>query len=914
MSDIYKVELFEENDFYRKECVDCGRTFWTLDSERITCGDTPCDEYSFIENPPISKDYTRSEMEEEFLSFFEERGHEVISRYPVEARWRDDIYLTIASIADFQPWVTSGEAPPPANPLVVSQSSIRLNDIDNVGRSGRHMTLFFMGGHHAFNRPGEEVYWTDETVRNCHDFLTERLGIKPSEITYVEDFWSGGGNAGEDFEVNVKGLELSTLVFMQYGLENGEKYELPLKVVDTGYGIERMVWASQGTPNSYEAVFGPVVSKLKDLAGITPPPEDVLKKHSKMAGLMDIETGRDLGMLREEVSEATGLSVDRLSELMEPLESVYAIADHLRCLAFMFGDGITPSNEGGGYLSRLVLRRALRLMRDLEMDESLMDLMEIELEHLSDDFPDIYDKKDHILEVIDLEQDRYKETISQGERLVSRIASSLKKENEKKFPQDKLMELYDSQGLPPEIVDDVLEKEDIEVDVPDDFYKRVADLHSEAESVGDEDSQELDKFEGVEKAEDTKLLYYNNPYQKNFESEIVWKKDNYLALRETAFYPEGGGQPADEGVLKLNGEEIKVLNVRKKEGTVIHEVERDLFEEGQKVQGEINWSIRGKYMRHHTATHILLGALREVLGEHVWQHGVKKGKNSSRLDISHHKRISEEKLREIERLANKVVFQNREVKSLWMDRSEAEKKYGHSLYQGGVVPGERIRIIDIEDWNAQACAGTHCTRTGEVGLIKVVGRERIQDGVERLIFASGEAVLENIQEREKKVKKASEILRTETENIDKATQKLFDQWKESEKEIEELKGRLAEYQAGNLVEEAEELDGYRLVAEELETGNTDELIQTGEDLVEDDSRMVVILGAADESANLIIMAGKELIEKGIDCGKAVSEASKELGGGGGGRAKMGQGGGPKKDKLKDAINTAKKEIKEQIGS
>lgn len=908
---IYEVELFQEKEFYRKECEKCERTFWTLDPDRTTCGDTPCDEYTFIEDPPIEKNYTRSEMEDEFLSFFEEKDHSVISRYPVVARWRDDIYLTIASIADFQPWVTSGEAPPPANPLVVSQSSIRLNDIDNVGRSGRHFTLFFMGGHHAFNSQDNQIYWNDKTVEHCHEFLTERLKIDPAEVTYVEDFWSGGGNAGEDFEVNVKGLELSTLVFMHYGVDNGNQYELPLKIVDTGYGIERLVWASQGTPNSYEAIFGPVVSELKDLAGISPPPKDVLSKHSKLAGLMDIETGRDLGMLRSEVSELTGIAEEELSDMMEPLENVYAISDHLRCLAFMFGDGITPSNEGEGYLSRLVLRRTLRLMRDLALDEPLVELMDLELDHLDSDFPVFNEKRDHILEVVDLEEERYQETLEQGGRLVDRISSSLREKGKNRIPNEKLIELYDSHGLPPEIVEEIVEGEGLDVDAPDDFYMQVAELHSEPEEKEVEES-EIPSHYNLEELPKTELLYYENPYQKEFEAEIIWKKGNHLVLDRTAFFPEGGGQPADEGVLKVGDKEFEVKDVQKTEDVVLHEIEQNELEAGQEVKGKIEWDVRGSYMRHHTATHILLGALRELLGDHVWQHGVQKGKESSRLDISHYKRISDEKLQEIEKIANKIVFQNRKVDSFWMERNEAEKEYGHSLYQGGVVPGKEIRIVDIEDWNAQACAGTHCTRTGEVGLIKIIGRERIQDGVERLIFASGESVLEAVQEQEQKVKKASEILRTPTEDLDEAVQKLFKQWKEAEKEADSLRKRLAELQAESLESKAEQFDGFQIIAEELEYGNTDELIQIGEKLTEKNKNMIVILGTAKDNASLIVMTNEGVVKEGVDCGEIASKASEILGGGGGGKPTVGQGGGRKVKKLNEAIKSAVESCKNQI--
>ncbi|MFW5932632.1 MAG: alanine--tRNA ligase [Candidatus Hadarchaeota archaeon] len=914
MKDIYEVELFDSEGFERKECVACGRTFWTLDPDRTTCGDTPCDEYSFIGNPPIDKDYTRSEMEEEFLSFFERNNHEAIPRYPVVAWWRDDIYLTIASIADFQPWVTNGEAPPPANPLVVSQPSIRLNDIDNVGRSGRHFTLFFMGGHHAFNRKDDWIYWNDETVRLCHEFLTGALGIDADEVTYIQDFWEGGGSAGEDFEVNVRGLELATLVFMQYGVDNGARHDLPLKIVDTGYGIDRMAWASQGTPTSYEAVLGPTVSKIRKMAGITPPPENVIEKNSKLAGLMDIESGRDLNALRTKISEETGLSVGELDEMLVPLENVYAVADHLRCLAFMFGDGITPSNEGGGYLSRLVLRRTLRIMRELGLEVGIAELMDSELDRLKPDFPELDRKKDHILEVIDLEENRYEETLEKGKRQVTRLSSKLKERGESRIPEDELIELYDSHGLPPEMVGEVAEREDMKVDVPDDFYMRVAESHSHSE--GDQ-AEEIEIPSGLDLVDlpETEALYYKHPYRRDFEAEVLAKEGNFVVLDRTAFYPEGGGQPADTGLLFIDGEEVSVGDVQKFDGVIVHELESaDEADVGDKISGRIDWETRSSYMRHHTATHILLGALERRLGDHVRQHGVQKGKESSRLDVSHFKRITEEELRDVEELANEIVLQNRKINSFWMDRNEAESKYGHSLYQGGVVPGSEIRIVDIEDWNAQACAGTHCTRTGEVGMIKIIGRERIQDGVERLVFASGKPILKEVQRREERVRSAAEKLRSEPSEIDDAVEKLYDMWKTARKEADVLKSRLAAIRAESLERKAEEINGLRLVYEELEDGDSDELIEIGERLTEKNDDLIVILAVANGSGNILAMAGESAVEAGIDCGRIASEAAEVLGGGGGGRPSMAQGGGERAEKLGEAIKIAVETTKEQVSN
>ncbi|GAG28600.1 unnamed protein product, partial [marine sediment metagenome] len=236
------------------------------------CGDAPCVDYTFIGNSPVNKPYTVAEMREKFLSFFEERDHLRVNPYPVVARWRDDLMITIASIVDFQPYVTEGILPPPGNPLVVSQPCIRFEDIDLAGyTAGRHLTFFEMGGHHAFNYEGEpQIYWKDQTVRYHHELLTKDLGVPDEMVTYKEGLWSGGGNAGFDLEGCVGGLEVSTLVFMMYRVIGERMEPMPIRVVDTGYGMERWAWLSQGSPSAFHAIYGPVLDEIMGWAGLSP--------------------------------------------------------------------------------------------------------------------------------------------------------------------------------------------------------------------------------------------------------------------------------------------------------------------------------------------------------------------------------------------------------------------------------------------------------------------------------------------------------------------------------------------------------------------------------------------------------------------------------------------------------------------
>ena len=321
------IPFWEDSGHFRRTCSVTGLYFWTRDSSRTTSGDTNEDPYTFIGSPiidgyPMRGKALKDAMRDSFLNYFSNHNHTKIEPYPVIARWRDDIHLTIASIADFQPHVTSGQVPPPANPLCISQPCIRLTDVAAVGRSGRHLTTFEMMAHHAFNRPndGDVIYWVDQCVRFCDDMLVDTFGINPLEITYVENPWSGGGNAGAALEVIVGGLELATLVFMnleehEQGDINikGLKYrEMDLQIIDTGYGLERFCWAAAGTPTIYEAIYPESVSWLKETIGfesmvagldLDVETSSLLSELSRLAGILNIDVGTDVESLYLKIDE-----------------------------------------------------------------------------------------------------------------------------------------------------------------------------------------------------------------------------------------------------------------------------------------------------------------------------------------------------------------------------------------------------------------------------------------------------------------------------------------------------------------------------------------------------------------------------------------------------------------------------------
>ncbi|MEZ5334894.1 MAG: alanine--tRNA ligase [Methanolobus sp.] len=923
LEDEYQLDFFSENGFVRKQCSKCGKYFWTRDTERVTCGDAPCDPYSFIGNPVFKKKFELSEMREYYLNFFEERDHTRLERYPVIARWRDDIYLTIASIADFQPFVTSGQVPPPANPLTISQPCIRLSDLDAVGRSGRHLTTFEMMAHHAFNKRGEEIYWKDHTVELC-DELFNSLGVDPLAVTYKEEPWAGGGNAGPCVEALIGGLEVATLVFMDLKQSKdgdivikGENYhKMDNYIVDTGYGLERFVWASKGSPTIYDAVFPNIVNDLMDLAGIEHELDNseyanILSQNARLAGLMDVSEKANLFELRKQVASSIGTTVEKLSSIMEPVENIYSITDHTRCLTFMLADGVIPSNVKAGYLARLVLRRTLRMMTDMDISIPLSEIVKMHIDNLPE-YPEFQEKFDVIEDILYHEERKFADTLERGKRMIKKSAKHYKEAGEK-IPLDTLVEMYDSHGIPPEISKQAASEVGVDVDLPDNFYSVVAEGHSKAEP---KEEKVFSYTERVSKLPRTKKLFYDEPTRMKFESVVLDIFDNHLVLDSTLFYPEGGGQPADHGTITVEDATYNIIDVQGVDGVVVHiieEMENDLhIRKGDMVQGHVDEERRMSHACHHTATHIVNDAARKVLGDHVWQAGAQKFVDKARLDISHYKRISQEELNRIELIANRIVMENQRVTAEWMDRIEAEKKYGFGLYQGGVPPGKTIRVLKVAD-DIEACGGTHCVSTGLVGPIKILKTERVQDGVERIEYAAGLAAVRAMQEMELYLSQASDALRVRPEHLPSTIDRFFNEWKEFKKENQRLKEDLAHVHVMQMANEAVSIGNLRLVATSIPNADIDELVKiAGELTINKD--LVVLLASDSSGVKIVGAAGEDALKAGANAGQIVRKMSEVVGGGGGGKPAMARGGGTDASMIDAALDAGRKLLEEQISN
>ncbi|MBS7621762.1 alanine--tRNA ligase, partial [Candidatus Bathyarchaeota archaeon] len=618
----YALPFFKERGYVRKLCPKCGTYFWTLNPEQKTCGEARpegCAHYTFIGNSPAKRSYNLREMREFFLSFFEKRGHARIKPYPVVARWRDDIYLTHASIIDFQPYVTEGIASPPANPLVVAQPCIRLVDITNTGPTfGKYVTIFEMGGEHAFNYPDKEVYWKDQTVR-YHDEYIRELGIRPEEVTYKEEVWSGGGNAGPCLECIVGGLEVATLVFMQYKVIGNQFVKLPIRTVDVGYGLDRYAWLSQGSMSAFHAIYGELLDKVFKMAGISDD-YDLLEKVAKFSATISLEKTGGMLEARRRIAELVGVDAKRLDEILLPVENAFAVTDHTKCLAFILSEGVVPSNIQEGYLARLLFRRIYRLLRMLGIPERLYDIFDLQINYWSLDYPHLGEMRNEIMEILAVEEEKYKETIMRGERLIRRLAGELKAKGVGRVPVETMTELYDSHGVPPEIVKEIAESEGLEATVPENFYALIAERHMQTQKPTEEEAKAEKWLEDdVAGLPETEALYYKDQYMREFEARVLKViSDEYVVLDKTCFYPEGGGQPSDNGWLFFGDNKAEVLDVKKVGKVIVHKITgKKAPVDGATVKGVIDWDRRYTLMKAHTATHIVNGAARRVLGQHV---------------------------------------------------------------------------------------------------------------------------------------------------------------------------------------------------------------------------------------------------------------------------------------------------------
>ncbi len=888
----YRVSLFKNKGFRRQRCNLCQKFFWSV-IDKNSCPDH--ENYSFIGNPPTSKRLDFINTWNELKQYFGANGHTITRRYPVVCRWRDDLYFTIASIVDFQR-VMKGKIvfELPANPLVVPQMCLRFNDIENVGVTGRHYTGFCMIGQTCdADAPGG--YWKDKCIELDYGMLTNVLGIKSDEITFVEDVWMGAGSFGCSLEYYVRGLELGNAVFTEFeGNENNYRI-MSNKIIDMGAGLERLSWITMGTPTSYDCTFGDVIKEIADSVSV----EDNSQFLSSYFGILSskyLNFEHDLKSLQITLAKELDISFEKLRQIIFPYEAIYTIADHTRSLLFAISDGSLPSNVGGGYNLRVILRRVLSILDRLKWDIRLEDIVDMQIDYLKSMYPELQEHQDDIRTIIGIESGRY---VGSRERMDS-IAKSLVK-SRKAITTEDLIRMYESDGITPDFLLDA----GIIDSIPSSFYSKLAELHSSQRTV-----QGSKKYESVEHLQPTKLLYYEDESIREFSARILKViNNNYLVLDQTAFYPRGGGQEPDFGEI----EGVKVTDVEKHIDVVIHKLEfpfnKEIFVEGKQVRGIVYDHRRNSITRHHSATHILNSSARTNLGSWVWQNSAFKEENYARLDITHHSALNREEIERIEKTANDIVRRNLPLTIKIYDRGEAEQKYSFRIYQGGAVPSSSVRIVNIEGWDIEACGGTHVRTTGKIGLIKITKSERIQDGVVRIEFVVGDSAVRHVEKHEANLNAIAVILGSSKEKVIESLEKVMADQEAAKRTFRLLVKKTSDLISENILQSAKVLStGIKIYSYKDEGLGEEYSIAIGERSIEKDPTLVFVSLVLDGKGIRVIVFVGSRAQKILSAGKIAKEISGQLGGSGGGNDRFGQGGGKHFEKIDECIKNIEKTI------
>jgi alanyl-tRNA synthetase len=775
----YPTTVLKREGFTRKTCTTCGTFFWTVNLHQTVCGDPTCSGgFRLFEDNPAKHKMTYVQVWHRFAEMFEKKGYKVLPRYPVVARWNPTMEYTIASVAAFQPHVVNGDVEPPAKHVVIPQFCLRFGDIDNVGITGSHMTGFVMIGQLMFVPP--EEWDQNRAFQDLYDWFTTGLGLPKEEITLHEDAWAGGGNFGPCMEFFSRGVELGNQVYMLYEQTPDGDKDLKLKVLDMGMGMERNAWFSQGKGTAYDATFPYVIEKILERTAHIPNYE-LQKKFLPKASYLNIDEVEDIKAAWERVAKELSVNADDLREAIEPMQAIYSIAEHARSLLIALNDGGLPSNVGGGYNLRTIYRRAQGFIEKFNWNLDLGEVAQWHAEELRELFPDLLENLEGTKKILAVEKEKHNQSKQRAASIVEQALKKSKQEGLATIPLLQLLEMYDSNGINPDIVAKEARKHHIAVDVPDNFFQLVSERQEKREQTTA--TRKAMHFP-IEDCPKTQILYLKSYDLVEFEGKVVKIFDEkHVVLDQTMFYPTSGGQEHDIGIMTGPSDiPFNVIDVVKQGGVIIHVLDQAPdFDEGDTINGKIDWKRREQLSQHHTATHIINGAAKKVLGNHIWQAGAAKTEEKARIDITHYAALSDAETQEIENEANRVISSNISMHHSLIPKKEAEEKYGFRLYQGGAVPGKEIRVVDIPGFDVEACGGTHLNNTNQVGMIKILKTSKIQDGIVRIEYVAGAQAKKLVEQRKQLIDELSAALGVEEQFVPSAAENLFAKWKKARK-------------------------------------------------------------------------------------------------------------------------------------
>ncbi|MFV8240570.1 alanine--tRNA ligase [Aerococcus urinaeequi] len=877
------------------------------------------------------KQLTSAEIRQMWLDFWQSKGHSVepsASLVPVQ----DPSLLWINSgVATLKKYFDGSVVP--ENPRITnSQKSIRTNDIENVGVTARHHTLFEMLGNFSIGD-----YFKVEVIPWAWEFLTDEkwLGLDPEKLymTYypedtetvelwrkatglsddhyvpVEDnFWDlGAGPCGPDTEIfydrgvkyqdledsdpemypggeNERYLEIWNIVFSQFNhMSNGEYVPLKHKNIDTGMGLERMTSVIQDAPTNFETdLFLPIIKEIETL----------------------------------------GTTV-KYGEKPETDVSYKVIADHVRAVTFAISDRALPSNEGRGYILRRLIRRAIMHARRLGIkDNFLTKLVPVVADIMADFYPEVKADQDFIQDVIKTEEDRFNETINEGEAIIQEVIATLEAEHNKVMSGAQAFKLYDTYGFPLELTQEYLEEVGIDVDLSG--FEEAMKAQRERARAARKDSTGMAVQSGVLSEIDVTSTYvgYDQLVVETRVNTIVSGDalvssaeagdEVYLVAEQTPFYAEMGGQIADTGdVLDEDGQLIgHVVNVvRAPNGQHLHEVKLEVaIVLDQTVQLAVDRRRHHSIEKNHTATHLLHQALKDVLGDHANQAGSLVTADHLRFDFSHFGQVTDEELAEMEAKVNEAIAEAFPVVTTVTSIDEARAAGAQALF--GEKYGSEVRMVDINHWSIELCGGTHVDNTAEIGLFKITSESGIGAGVRRIEAVTSLAAIQEYKVQENILKQIAANLKvSKFLNVVARLQQFKEEHKETLQQLSALRDKMNAQAAGQIFDHVENAGAYTVIAEHVPNRSMDDLRKIADEWKQKDSSDILVLATSvDDKANLLIAVGQDAVKAGVKAGDLIKQVAPKIGGGGGGRPDMAQAGGKNPAGIEEALAFAKEII------
>lgn len=876
--------------------------------------------------------YGVNELRKMFLNFFESKGHLKLNSFPLIPHNDNSLLLINSGMAPLKPYFT-GQEIPPRKRVTTCQKCIRTGDIENVGKTARHGTFFEMLGNFSFGD-----YFKHDAIHWSWEFLTEVVGLDKNRLypsVYQDDdeafeiwnkeigipadrifrfgkednFWEHGAgpcgpcseiyyDRGEKYGCGKPGctvgcecdryIEVWNNVFTQFnGDGNGNYTELENKNIDTGMGLERLAVVVQDVDSIFD------VDSIKAI-------RDRVCQIAKVTYQQDAK--KDV--------------------------SIRLITDHIRSVTFMASDGIIPSNEGRGYVFRRLLRRAARHGRLLGIEgRFLAELAGTVINESKDGYPELEEKKEYILKLLTIEEDKFNKTIDQGLSILIDMEKELDEKKSKVLSGEDVFKLYDTYGFPIDLTKEILEEKGYEVD--EKGFKEAMEVQRvtarNARGTTNYMGAEENVYQQIDAAVTSVFVGYDRQSHSSeitvltteteLTEELIAGQKGTILVKETPFYATMGGQVGDTGIITTDSAEFEVEDTIKLTGGKIGHVgtvTKGIFKVNDKVTLQINTAQRSATAKNHSATHLLQKALRLVLGTHVEQAGSLVNEDRLRFDFTHFSAMTKEEIDKVEAIVNEQIAENLSVNTKVMNIEDAKKDGAMALF--GEKYSENVRVVSMGDFSKELCGGTHVSNTGVISLFKILSETGIAAGVRRIEALTGNGVIAYYKELENDLHQAAKAAKTEPSQLTARIEGFHEEIKALRSENEKLKSKLANNALGDVMNQVIEVKGVKLLAAKVPELDMNGLRNMGDQLKDKLGEGVIVLASATapDKVSLLAMATDDAMKKGAHAGNLIKQLASLVGGGGGGRPNMAQAGGKNASGIETAIAKAAETLEAQI--